>query len=65
MKKSCMEQVTSEGKRECLITELGIWLVIDGVGSIIFYHKQTLKEHLIRVIRAGAGVTLIALCFWN
>jgi len=49
----------------CLIAGLGIWLVIDGVGSIIFYHKQTLKEHLIRVIRAGVGVTLIALCIWN
>jgi len=45
-----------------LIAGLGIWLVIDGVGSIIFYHKQTLQEHLIRAIRAGVGVTLIALC---
>ncbi|MGA2310585.1 MAG: hypothetical protein ABSG57_13705 [Candidatus Bathyarchaeia archaeon] len=46
-----------------VIVGLGIWLVIDGLYSIFEYRKQTLQEHLIRVIRAGVGVTLIALYF--
>ena len=40
---------------------LGIWLVIDGLYSIFEYRKQTIQEHLIRIIRAGVGVTLITL----
>jgi hypothetical protein len=46
-----------------VIVGLGIWLVIDGLYSIFEYLKQTLKEHLVRIIRAGVGVTLITLCF--
>ena len=46
-----------------VIVGLGIWLVIDGLYSIFEYRKQTFKEHLIRVIRAGVGVTLITLYF--
>ena len=45
------------------IVGLGIWLVIDGFYSIFEYRKQTLQEHLIRVIRAGVGITLITLYF--
>lgn len=41
-----------------LIT-LGIWLIIDGVYSIIEYWKQTPQEHLIRVIRAIVGMAII------
>jgi len=44
-----------------VVVGLGIWLVIDGLYSIFEYRTQTLKEHLIRVIRAGVGVTLITL----
>jgi hypothetical protein len=46
-----------------VVVGLGIWLVIDGLYSIFEYRRQTLQEHLIRVIRTGVGVTLIALCF--
>jgi hypothetical protein len=46
-----------------VVVGLGIWLVIDGLLSIIKYRKQTIQEHLIRVIRAGVGVTLITLYF--
>ena len=46
-----------------IIVGFGIWLVIDGLYSIFEYRKQTLQEHLIRVIRAGVGVTLITLYF--
>jgi hypothetical protein len=46
-----------------VIVGLGIWLIIDGLYSIFEYRKQTLQEHLIRVIRAGIGVTLITFYF--
>jgi len=46
-----------------VIVGLGIWLMIDGLYSIFEYRKQTFKEHLIRVIRAGVGLTLIILYF--
>jgi hypothetical protein len=46
-----------------VIVGLGIWLVVDGLYSIFEYRKQTIREHLIRVIRAGVGVTLITLYF--
>ena len=46
-----------------VIVGLGIWLVIDGLYSIFEYRKQSLQEHLRRVIRAGVGVTLIILYF--
>ena len=46
-----------------VLVGLGVWLVIDGLFSIFEYRKQTLQEHLIRVIRAGVGVTLIILYF--
>jgi len=44
-----------------VIVFLGIWLIIDGIYSIIKYRKQTWQEHLIRVIRAGGGAALIIL----
>ena len=46
-----------------VVVGLGIWLVIDGLYSIFEYRKQTIREHLMRVIRAGVGVTLITLYF--
>jgi hypothetical protein len=46
-----------------VIVGLGAWLVLDGLYSIFEYRKQTLQEHLIRVIRAGVGITLITLYF--
>ena len=46
-----------------VVVGLGIWLVIDGLYSIFEYRKQTLQEQLIRVIRAGVGVTLITSYF--
>jgi hypothetical protein len=38
---------------------LGIWLIIDGVLSIVKYPKQTLPEQFIRIIRATVGVVII------
>lgn len=46
-----------------VVVGLGIWLVIDGLYSIFEYRKQTIQEQLIRIIRAGVGVTLITLYF--
>ncbi len=46
-----------------VIVGLGIWLVIDGLYSIFEYRKQTIQEHLVRIVRAGVGVTLIILYF--
>ncbi len=40
---------------------LGIWLVIDGVLSIVKYPKQSFPEHLIRAIRATVGVVIITI----
>jgi hypothetical protein len=41
------------------LVAFGLWLIIDGVGSIIKYHYQTIPEHLVRVIRATVGVAII------
>ena len=38
---------------------LGLWLVIDGVFSIVKYHKQSFPEQLIRIIRATVGVVIV------
>ncbi len=38
---------------------LGIWLIIDGVLSIVKYPKQTFPEQFIRIIRATIGVVII------
>jgi hypothetical protein len=46
-----------------VIVGFGVWLVIDGLYSIFEYRKQTLQEHLIRVIRAAIGITLVTLYF--
>lgn len=48
-------------KYKIILIGLGIWLVIDGIYSIIKYYNQTFPEHLIRIIRAGIGLTLIIL----
>jgi hypothetical protein len=40
---------------------LGLWLIIDGVLSIVKYPKQSFPEHLIRVIRATVGVIIIVI----
>jgi hypothetical protein len=39
----------------------GLYLIIDGIGSIVIYRNQTSKEHIPRVLRAGVGLALIAL----
>lgn len=44
-----------------VLVGLGFWLVIDGVLSIVKYHKQTFPEQLIRVIRAMVGVVIIVI----
>ncbi len=38
---------------------LGFWLIIDGVLSIVKYHKQTFPEHSIRIIRATVGIVIV------
>jgi len=42
-----------------VIVVLDLWLVIDGVLSIVKYPKQSFPEHLIRVIRATIGAVII------
>ena len=42
-----------------VLVGLGLWLVIDGVFSIIKYHKQSFPEHLVRLIRATVGVAIV------
>ena len=42
-----------------VLVGLGIWLIIDGVLSIVKYHKQTFPEQLIRIIRATVGIVMI------
>jgi hypothetical protein len=42
-----------------VLVGLGLWLVIDGVFSIVKYHKQTFPEQLIRLIRATVGVAIV------
>lgn len=37
---------------------LGCWLIIDGIGSIIIYKKQSLIEHIPRLVRAGCGIVI-------
>ena len=38
---------------------VGIWLVIDGVASIMVYWRQNLFEHSIRITRALFGLMLV------
>ena len=42
-----------------VLVGLGLWLIVDGVFSIVKYPKQTFPEQLIRVIRASVGVAII------
>lgn len=42
-----------------ILVGLGLWLVIDGVLSIVKYPKQSFPEQLIRVIRATVGVVIV------
>ena len=42
-----------------VLVGLGLWLIIDGVLSIIKYSKQSFPEQLIRAIRATVGIIII------
>jgi hypothetical protein len=42
-----------------VIVGLGLWLVIDGVFSIVKCYKQTFPEQLIRIIRATVRVAIV------
>lgn len=46
-----------------VLVGLGLWLVIDGVLSIVKYPKQTFPEQLIRVIRAIVGIIIVVIGF--
>lgn len=46
-----------------VLVGLGLWLIVDGVLSIVKYHKQTFAEQLIRVIRAVVGVIIAVIGF--
>jgi hypothetical protein len=46
-----------------LLVGLGLWLILDGVLSIVKYPKQTFPEQLIRVIRAIVGIIIIGIGF--
>ena len=40
---------------------LGVWLIIDGVLSIVKYPRQTFPEQFIRIVRAAVGIVIILL----
>ena len=42
---------------------LGLWVVIDGIVSIIYYLDQSLLEHFFRLLRIAAGLILIYLAW--
>jgi hypothetical protein len=42
-----------------VLVVLGLWLVLDGVFSIVKYPKQTVPEQSIRAIRAAVGIIII------
>jgi hypothetical protein len=42
-----------------VLVGLGLWLIVDGVFSIVKYPTQTFPEQLIRVIRATVGVAIV------
>ena len=42
-----------------VLVGLGLWLIIDGVLSIIKYSKQSFPEQLIRAIRTTVGIVII------
>lgn len=44
-----------------VLVGLGLWLIVDGVLSIVKYPKQTFPEQLIRVIRAMIGVVIVVI----
>ncbi len=44
-----------------VLVGLGLWLIIDGVLSIIKYSKQSFPEQLIRTIRTIVGIVLIVI----
>ncbi len=46
-----------------VLVGLGLWLVIDGVLSIVKYPKQTFPEQLIRMIRAIVGIIIVVIGF--
>ncbi len=42
-----------------VLVGLGVWLIIDGVLSIVKYSKQSFPEQLIRAKRTTVGILLI------
>lgn len=46
-----------------LIVTCGLWNIGDGIGSIIIYRKQTLKEQVPRVVRVIVGGLILSLYF--
>jgi hypothetical protein len=44
-----------------VLIALGLWLILDGVLSIVKYPKQTFPEQLIRIIRAIVGAIILVI----
>jgi len=42
----------------------GVYFLLDGVLSIIFYREQALINHIPRIIRAGIGLLTIFVDYW-
>ena len=42
-----------------VLVGLGVWLIIDGILSIVKYRKQTFPEHSIRIFRATVGIVIV------
>ena len=64
-----MQRSKSAGKKgedylkflSVVLVGLGLWLIVDGVLSIVKYPKQSFPEQLIRVIRAIVGVIIVVI----
>ena len=55
----CLGKVRFLSALSIVLVGLGVWLIIDGVLSIIKYSKQSFPEQLIRAIRTTVGIVLI------
>lgn len=42
-----------------LLVCLSIWIILDGIGSILLYKKQSIPEHSIRVFRIVIGIIML------
>ncbi len=42
-----------------VLIAFGLWLMVDGIVSILYYSNQSLSEHAVRAVRTGIGGALV------